>query len=250
MHGRAAELPELSGSFFIYTAMKKNLTTIRSWEESQRPREKFLLRGAQALSTEELIAIIIGSGTKDKNAIELAREILAAANNDLGALARFSDEDFKKFDGVGSCKAASLMAVFEISRRYQAQMAPPLPQIYSSASAVKTIAPFLKDLSHEECWVMYLNRGNRLISKERVTSGGVTATVLDVKMILKRALAKLASAIILVHNHPSGNRNPGKADIQQTKQLVEAARMCDISLMDHIIIAGNSYYSFADDGAI
>lgn len=230
--------------------MEKNLTTIRSWEESQRPREKFLQRGAQALSTEELIAIIIGSGSKEKNAIELAREIFASANNNLGMLAQFSEEDYKKFYGVGNGKAVSLMTVFELSRRYQSQQAPPLPQIYSSASAVKTIAPFLKDLTHEECWIMYLNRGNRLISKERVTSGGLTATVLDVKMILKRALAKLASSIILVHNHPSGNRKPGKADILQTQQLTEAARMCDIHLMDHIIIAGGSYYSFADDGAL
>ena len=242
--------PNFREVFFIYTAMKKNLTTIRSWEESQRPREKFLLRGAQALSTEELIAIIIGSGTKEKNAIELAREILAAASNDLGTLARFSDEDFKKFDGVGNCKAVSLMAVFEISRRCQMQQAPPMPQIYSSVSAVKTIAPLLKDLTHEECWVMYLNRGNRLISRERVSSGGLSATVLDVKMILKRALAKLASSIILVHNHPSGNRKPGKDDIIQTRQLTDAAKLCDIQLMDHIIIAGTTYYSFADDGAL
>lgn len=232
------------------TAMKKNLTAIRNWEESQRPREKFLQRGPQALSTEELIAIIIGSGTKEKNAIELSREILQAADNNLGHLARFTFEEFSKFDGIGSCKAVSLMTVFELSRRYQIQQAPPLPQIYSSATAVQNISPLLKDLSHEECWIMYLNRSNRLIAKEKLSSGGLSSTVLDVKMVLKKAMGKLASSIILVHNHPSGNRTPGKDDIAQTRRLSDAAKLCDISLLDHIIIAGNSYFSFADDGSL
>jgi len=250
LHGSIVELPEIREVFYFYTAMKKNLTTIRSWDQSQRPREKFLQRGAESLSDEELVAIILGSGTKEKNAIELAREILDAAGNDLSALARFTDEDYRKFDGVGNCKAVSLLTVFEIARRYQLGQAPPLPQIYSSSTAVRNISPMLKDLSHEECWVMYLNRNNRLISKEKLSSGGVTATVLDIKMILKRAMAKLASSIILVHNHPSGNRMPGKDDIAQTRRLSEAAKMCDISLMDHIIIAGSSYFSFADDGSL
>ena len=242
--------PTFREVFLFVTVMKKNLTAIRNWEESQRPREKFLLRGAQALSTEELIAIIIRNGNKEKNAVELSREILDAADNDLSSLAKFTDEDFKKIEGVGTCKAVTLMAVFEISRRYQTQQAPPLPQIYSSAAAVKNMAPLLKDLSHEECWVMYLNRHNRMISKERISSGGIFATVVDPKMIIKKAMAKLASSIILVHNHPSGNRKPGKDDISQTKRLNEAAKMCDICLLDHIIIAGNSYFSFADDGAL
>ena len=242
--------PTFREVFLFATVMKNNLKTIPSWDQSQRPREKFLLRGAQALSTEELIAIIIGSGSKEKNAVELSREILDAADNDLSSLARFTDEDFMKFGGIGECKAVTLMAVFEISRRYQIQQAPPLPQIYSSASAYKNMAPLLKDLSHEECWVMYLNRHNRIISRERISSGGVFATVVDAKMIIKRAMAKLASSIILVHNHPSGSRKPGRDDIAQTKKLSQAARVCDISLMDHIIIPGNSYFSFADDGSL
>lgn len=238
------------GKFFIYNAMKKNLSTITSWDLSQRPREKFVQKGAQALSTEELIAIIISSGTPEKNAVELAREILDSASNDLAKLSRFSEEDFRSFPGIGMTKAVKLMAVFEISRRYQSQTAPPLPQIYSSAAAAQTISPLLKDLTHEECWIMYLNRGNRLISQEKLSSGGLGATVMDTKMILKKAMGKLASSIILVHNHPSGSRAPGKEDIIQTQRLKEAAKACDIKLMDHLIIAGNSYFSFSDDGAL
>ena len=230
--------------------MEKNLKTIRNWEESQRPREKFLLRGAQALSTEELIAIILGSGTREMNAVELARSLLASCDNDLSRMALLSYDDLKKFDGIGVGKAVSLMTIFELSRRYQSQSARPLPQIYSSVSAYQTMAPLLKDLSHEECWVMYLNRGNRLISKEKLSSGGISATVVDIKIILKRAMSKLASSIILVHNHPGGSRKPGKEDIVQTQRLVSAARLCDISIMDHIIIAGGGYYSFADEGGL
>lgn len=238
------------GKFFICNAMTKNLSTITSWDFSQRPREKFLQKGALALSTEELVAIIISSGTVQKNAVELAREILDGAGNDLGQLSRFTEEDFRKYSGIGKTKAVKLMAVFEISRRYQSESSPPLPQIYSSVAAAQAISPMLRDLPYEECWVMYLNRNKRLISKEKLSSGGISATVLDVKMILKKAMAKLASAIILVHNHPGGSRKPGKDDIIQTRKLQEAAKACDICLLDHIIIAGRNYFSFADDGAL
>ena len=230
--------------------MKKNLTTIKNWDESQRPREKFLAKGAGALGTEELIAIILGSGTTKKNAVELSRELLDAAENDLHRLSKFSLEDYKEFDGMGVAKAVSIMALFEFSKRYQTEKSLPLPQIYSSSAAAENISPLLKDLPHEECWVMYLNRSNRLISKEKVTSGGVSSTVLDVKMILKRAMAKLATSIILIHNHPSGNKKPGKDDIIQTKRLVDAAKLCDISILDHLIITQDGYFSFSDDGAI
>lgn len=230
--------------------MTKNLSTITSWDIAQRPREKFLQKGAAALSTEELIAIIISSGTPEKNAVELAREILDEAGNDLSRLSRFTEEDFLMFSGIGMGKAVKLLAVFEISRRYQSQCAPPLPKIYSSVAAAQNMSPILRDLPHEECWVMYLNKSKRLIAKEKLSSGGLASTVLDVKMIVKKAMAKLASAIILVHNHPNGNRKPGKEDMIQTRKLQEAAKTCDICLLDHIIIAGNNYFSFADDGAL
>lgn len=230
--------------------MTKNLTTITSWDLSQRPREKFIQRGPQALSTEELIAIIISSGTPEKNAVELSREILDAAGNDLCQLSRFSEEDFQKFPGIGMGKAVKLMATFEISRRYQSQSAPELPVIYSASAAALAISPLLRDLDHEECWIMYLNKNNRLISMEKLSSGGINVTVMDIKIILKKAMAKLAASIVLVHNHPGGLRTPCKDDIIQTQRLKEAAKTCDICLMDHLIIAGNSYFSFADDGAL
>ena len=230
--------------------MKKNLTTIKNWDESQRPREKFLAKGAGALGTEELIAIILGSGTTRKNAVELSRELLDAADNDLHKLSKFSLEEYKEFEGMGEAKAVSIMALFEFSKRYQTESAQPLPRIYSSLAAADNISPLLKDLPYEECWVMYLNRNNRLIAKERLSSGGTHSTVLDVKMILKRAMAKLASSIILIHNHPSGSKKPGKDDIIQTRRLVEAAKLCDISILDHLIITPNGYFSFSDDGAI
>lgn len=230
--------------------MKKNLTAIKNWDESQRPREKFLAKGAGALGTEELIAIILGSGTTKKNAVELSRELLDAADNDLHRLSKFSLEEYEAFEGMGEAKAVSIMALFEFSKRYQTENAQPLPRIYSSLAAADNISPLLKDLPYEECWVMYLNRNNRLIAREKITSGGTYSTVLDVKMILKKAMAKLATSIILIHNHPSGSLKPGKDDIIQTRRLVNAAKLCDIAILDHLIITPNGYFSFSDDGAI
>lgn len=224
--------------------------TIRNWEKNDRPREKFMEKGGENLSVAELIAIIIRSGTREATAVDLAREILKGADNSLKALSKLDFEDYKTFKGMGEGKILALMSAFELAKRLELESIPESIQIYSSESAAKTVSPLLKDLTHEECWVLYLNRGNRLISKEKLTSGGTSSTVLDVKMIIKNAMAKLASAIILVHNHPSGTKTPGSQDKSQTNKLKAAAEMCDITLLDHIIIAGNQYYSFADDGCI
>ncbi len=227
--------------------MEKRIT-IKDWSAEERPREKFIAKGAQSMSNAELLAILIGSGNRKFNAVELARSLLQEAGGRLGGLGKFEFEELLSFSGIGRSKALIIMALFELARRYQAEIAPTLAAIYSSENAAKAISPFVKDLAHEECWVMYLNRANRLINKEKVSSGGVHSTVFDVKIILKRAMANLASSIIVVHNHPSGTLRPGAQDIAQTKRLKEAAKMCDISLLDHIIIAGESYYSFADSG--
>ncbi len=227
--------------------MEKRIT-IKDWSAEERPREKFIAKGAQSMSNAELLAILIGSGNRKYNAVELARSLLQEAGGRLGGLGKFEFEELLSFSGIGRSKALIIMALFELARRYQAEIAPTLAAIYSSENAAKAISPFVKDLAHEECWVMYLNRANRLINKEKVSSGGVHSTVFDVKIILKRAMANLASSIIVVHNHPSGTLRPGAQDIAQTKRLKEAAKMCDISLLDHIIIAGESYYSFADSG--
>lgn len=213
------------------------------------PREKFMAKGAGSLSDAELLAILIRSGNRKENAIELSRSILGSADNSLGRLKKFSYDDYNKFNGMGAGKIVTIMAAFELARRAEMDDVP-LQQIYSSENAVKLIAPLLRDLSHEECWVLFLNRGNRLIAKEKVSSGGVSATVMDIKFIIKTAIAKLASAIILVHNHPSGNRIPGEEDKLQTKRLQSAAKVCDIDLLDHLIIAGGKYYSFCDEGIL
>ncbi len=227
--------------------MKK--LTIKEWDEDEMPREKFMVKGAQSLSNAELLAILIRSGNRNENAIELARAILNSADNNLGKLKRFSYDDFYRFNGMGSGKIVTILSAFEIARRAEMETIP-LPQIYSSESAVKVIAPLLRDLQHEECWVLYLNRGNRLIAREKLSSGGLSATVMDMKFIIKTAIVKLASSIILVHNHPSGNRMPGEEDKIQTQRLKSAAKLCDIELLDHLIVAGGKYYSFCDEGAL
>ncbi len=236
------------GKHFLY--YMENKRPIKSWKEDDRPREKMMLKGAVSLSETELIAILIGSGTKEESAIDLSRKILRSVDNNLRELSKISYKTLTAIKGIGPAKAALLMSVFELYKRFLTYQSKDLPKIQSSEYAARIISPLLRDLSHEECWVMYLNRANRLISKERLSIGGISATVVDVKIIIKSALEKLASSIILVHNHPSGNPRPGDNDKTQTKILKEAASLFDISLLDHLIIAADGYFSFADDGII
>lgn len=229
--------------------MRERLS-IQEWCSEERPREKFLSKGASALTNAELLAILLRSGNRESNAIELARMILEEAGNSLQRLKHFSYEDFCRFKGIGNGKALSIMAALEISRRVECEQEPQLAQIYSSRSAASIMAPILRDLQHEECWVIYLNTANRVIDKERISSGGVNCTVVDVKIIIKRAISKLANSIILFHNHPSGNCRPGEQDKIQTVKLRSAARTCDLELTDHIIIGGKGYFSFLDEGLL
>lgn len=229
--------------------MAKKLS-INQWATDERPREKFLEKGANALSNAELLAIIIGSGTKEYNAIELGRNILAECNNKLSNLSKYSFDDFKKFKGVGPGKALSIMAIFELSKRMILQGASEKIGVYSSEKAAKLIMPILENLNHEECWILFLDIANNLIAREKISSGGVSASIMDVRIILKKAMNKLCSKIILVHNHPSRTPRPGECDKQVTKKLKEAALLCDIDLIDHLIIAGNQYFSFADNGIL
>ena len=224
--------------------------TIVDWAKEERPREKFLARGAESLSDAELLAILIRAGNRDENAIDLARKILRGAGNSLKSLSRFSFEDLRKFKGIGVGKALSIMASFELARRGQIENAAPLNQIYSSSVAAENVIPMLKDLQHEECWVLYLNKSNRLLGRERVFVGGFDSTVVDIRIILRNALARNACHIILAHNHPSGNRYAGEADKIQTAKLKKAAQMCEIELLDHLIVAGENYFSFADEGLL
>lgn len=224
--------------------------TIQDWDTQERPREKFIERGAESLSNAELLAILIRSGNREENAIDLARTILNGAGNNLIALKNFSFEDFKKFKGIGDSKALSIMAAFELARRCDLAIAPAFAHIYSSSTASQMIIPILRDLPHEECWVLYLKKGNKLIGKERLSKGGMDATVVDLRLVIKHAMKKDACSIILAHNHPSGNIQPGAQDKAITKKLQQAAQMCDINLIDHIIVGGNRYFSFADEGLL
>ncbi|MBR5855859.1 MAG: DNA repair protein RadC [Bacteroidales bacterium] len=223
---------------------------IQEWDSTERPREKFIEKGAESLSNAELLAILLRSGSREENAIELARRLLYEAGNSLSALKKYTLEDYNKLKGIWPGKALSIMAAFEINKRIESEEQPEASQIYSSRSAAAIMSPILKDLQHEECWVIYLNTANKVIAKERVSSGGINCTVVDIKMIIKRAISKLASSIILFHNHPSGSLYPGEQDKVQTRKLQNAAQICDLNLTDHIIIGGKGYYSFLDEGLL
>ena len=230
--------------------MEKKRLSIKEWSEEERPREKFMVNGGTYLSNTELLAIIIGSGSTKNNAIEIARTILRRYNNSLREIFKAPYEEFKLMDGIGVSKAVTLSAVGELVKRTMIERPIERDQIVSSKIAAEIMQPLLKDLTHEECWVLYLNMGNKILAKQRISSGGINSTVLDVKMIIKSAMVKLSSNIILYHNHPSGIPKPGNKDIEQTRKLQQALKNCDITLLDHIIIAGDQYFSFADNGTI
>lgn len=222
-------------------------TTIKSLSEEERPREKMIARGCSSLTDAELLAIVLRNGVQSKNALELARELLGEAEGKLRRLAGFSLDRLRRTGGVGTAKAVTVAATFEIARRFSAEAVEEFPIIDSPAKVVSIMEPLLSDLPHEECWILYLNRAHKLFAKEKVSLGGVSQTTIDIKIIVKKAVEKLASGIILVHNHPSGNRFPSSSDREQTVALRKAAEMFDIHLNDHIIIAGKKYFSFLDE---
>ena len=223
---------------------------IKEWAEADRPREKLMIQGRSALTDAELIAILIGSGTQSLSALDVAKNILKEIRNDLNVLAKYSVKELKQFKGIGEAKAISIVAAIELGRRRKAAELLKKPKITSSSIAYQLLKPHLWDLLHEEFWVMYLNRANQLISMKQVSSGGVSGTVADVRIIFKNALDQLASGIILAHNHPSGNDKPSQADINLTKKMVEAGRLIEIPVLDHIIFAEDTYFSFADEAIL
>ena len=223
------------------------LQNIKQWAEADRPREKLMTKGRSVLSEVELIAILIGSGTKSLSAIDVAKNILAAVNNDLNALAKYTVKDLIKFKGIGEAKAISIVAALELGRRRKESEVVTKPKITSSQAAYEVLTPYLLDLPHEEFWIILLNRANQVIALKKISSGGISGTVADVKMIFKEALDELASSIILAHNHPSGNNQPSQADINLTAKMKEAGGILDIAVLDHIIFADNKFFSFADE---
>lgn len=219
---------------------------IKAWAEDDRPREKLLRKGSRTLSDAELLAVLMGSGTREVSAVSLARHILHHYHGNLQDLGRASPDELLQFRGVGEAKAVSILAALELGRRRQAAQARELPALHSHRDAAELLAPILADLDHEQFWLLLLNRANRVLAIEQVSSGGITGTVVDPKVIFRKALAVRATGIILAHNHPSGNLRPSQADIEITKRLKVAGEHLEIRVLDHLIITSAGHFSFAD----
>ncbi len=231
-------------------SFNKSSTSIKNWAADDRPREKLFVKGAEALSDSELLAILISTGTKDKSAVELAKEVLQLGKNNLNELGKLSVNDLIKIKGIGEAKAITLAAALELGRRRQATSSLVKPNIKSSNDIAEYLKATLKDYAYEVFAVIFLNRANKINHFEIISKGGITGTVADPRVILKKALEEDATAIILCHNHPSGNLKPSKADEELTLKIKEAAKYFDIRIMDHIIVSEDGYYSFADEGML
>ena len=233
--------------FFMNQPYIQNLT-IKNWAEEDRPREKLMLKGKAALSDAELIAILIGSGNRELSAVELSKYILSQFQNDLNLLAKLSVADLQKFKGIGEAKAIAIISALELGRRRKEAHVPIKIKINSALDIYELMKPNLLDLQHEEFWVVLLNRSNIVMKKTSISSGGVSGTVADPKIIFRAALEQLASSIIMIHNHPSGNTRPSDADISLTWKMKDAGKIMEIPVLDHIIFTNNGYFSFADEG--
>jgi len=223
---------------------------LTTWAVEERPREKVMANGVQYLSDSELLAILLGSGTRNQTAVELARTILQVSGNSLQTLGRQSIRELVRIKGVGPAKAIILLAAMELGRRRAGMHPAEKIPVKSSKTVFNLFHPLLGDLDHEEFWLLMLNRANRVLGRYKVSQGGLSGTVIDTRIILKKALDNLASSIIVCHNHPSGNMQPSDADVKITGKLKKAAEMLEIKLLDHVIIADKSYFSFADEGLI
>lgn len=224
--------------------------SIKNWNEDDRPREKLLLKGRMALSDAELIAILIRSGSRNESAVTLSKKILKAANNNLNELGKFSINDLEQFKGIGEAKAISIIAAMELGRRRRLSEVVERKQISSSRSVFEYFQPIIGELPHEEFWILYLNNSNRIIKSDQLSKGGITGTLVDVRLVFKEALQVGAVSIILAHNHPSGTLKPSQSDIQLTKKLKLAGDSLDIKVLDHLIVTEKAYFSFADENLL
>jgi DNA repair protein RadC len=224
--------------------------SIRDWSEDDRPREKLMRSGAGSLSNAELLAILIRSGSTSNSALDLSRQILQRAGDDLHKLGRLSLGDLTRFKGMGEAKAIAIVAALELGRRRKDAEPTERPSVTSSVAAYELVRHLFLDLSHEEFWIIVLDRGNRLLDRCHVSRGGMHGTVADPKIIFKEALDRRASSILLCHNHPSGQLRPSEEDIRLTRKLVEGGRLLDILVQDHLIVTDQGYYSFADNGML
>jgi DNA repair protein RadC len=225
-------------------------TSIKAWAEDDRPREKFILKGRSVLSDAELLAIQLGSGSRNESALALAKRILANVGGNFNQLAKLSVEQLTEFKGVGEAKAINILSALEIGRRRKTTDKEDLLVIRQSKTIFENFHDLLSDLDHEEFWCLFLNRANGVLKKELLSKGGIDATIVDVRVLMKRALMLSASGIVLIHNHPSDKTKPSHADIQITKKIKESAKLLDVELLDHVIVGNTNYYSFADEGIL
>jgi DNA repair protein RadC len=224
------------------------MNPIKSWAIDDRPREKMLLKGKRSLSDAELLAIVIGSGTQKQSALNLAQDIMKSVNGDLNKLGAKSIGQLKSFDGIGDARAVTISAVMELARRKKEVSSAEQSKISSSKDAFYQVQHFFEDLEHEEFYAIYLNRGNKVLRVKQISMGGVSGTIADGKLIFGTALELKASAMILAHNHPSANLVPSESDKKLTSSLLNFGKFIEIQILDHLIINGNNYFSFADEG--
>lgn len=228
--------------------MKK--LTIKSWAIEDRPREKLILQGKSVLTDAELIAILIGSGTRKESAVELSKRILNSVGNNINKLAALTLEELKAFNGIGEARAVSIITALELGKRRHFEQIVQKPIIKSSKDAFIILQPIIGELQHEEFWVLYLNNSNKVLAKEQLSKGGITATMVDVRLLFKKAVGLSTVGIIVCHNHPSGKLKPSKSDELLTQKIKEAGQTLDIKLLDHLIITQKDYFSFADNGIL
>lgn len=224
--------------------------TVKDWAEDDQPREKLLNKGKASLSNAELLAILLRTGTKQYNVLDLARMVLESVNNNLIELGKLQINEFTKFKGMGQVKAITLVAALELGRRRRESEILEKKKISSSKDIFEFMCPKIGDLPHEEFWLITLNRANKIISTHRIGTGGISSTIADVRIILKIAIEQQASSIIICHNHPSGQLQPSMNDKTLTKKVKDAAAIIDIDVLDHLIVTDTAYYSFADEGVL
>ena len=224
--------------------------SIKNWADDDRPREKLVQKGSFVLSDAELIAILIGSGSRNESAVELSKRILASVNHNLNELGNLSVNQLMRFKGIGEAKAVTIAAALEMGRRRRMEDTTKITKIKSSHDAFELLYPLIGELQHEEFWIVYLNNSNKVVHKAQLSKGGITGTLVDVRLVLKQALELGAVGIILAHNHPSGTLQPSTADKQITQKLKVASEALDIKILDHLILARHQYLSFADKGIL
>ncbi|PIB28218.1 RadC family protein [Maribacter sp. 4G9] len=221
--------------------------SIKNWSDDDKPREKLLNKGRTALSNAELIAILIGSGSRNESAVELSKRILASVDNNLNELGKLSIQQLMKFKGIGEAKAISIAAALEVGRRRRGEDSLKIEKIGSSQDAFEVLQPIMGELQHEEFWILYLNNSNKILHKAQLSKGGITGTLVDVRLLMRRSLELGAVALILAHNHPSGTLKPSQADKEITQKIKNASTSLDIRVLDHLIITQKEYFSFADN---